>query len=95
MELAREKKFGSEPSGVNLSEKIALLHSEVSEAFEAYRHKKIKGKHGFNEEMADILIRVLHLCGIFKIDISKEFSKKIKFNKKRSWDWSKLNESHS
>jgi len=95
MDLAKEKKFGTKPGEIDVSEKIALLHTEVSEAYEAYRKKKMSGRHGFNEELADILIRVLHLGGIFKIDLEKEILKKLKLNKSRDWDWEKLNETHS
>ena len=38
MKQAKEKGFGTKPEDVNVAEKIALIHSEISEAFEAYRH---------------------------------------------------------
>lgn len=90
--LAKEKGFGTTPQDIHVGEKIALIHSEVSEAFEAYRHKNIDGKDGFKEELADIILRVLHLCAVFEIDIEQEILKKIKFNQNRIWDWKKLNE---
>ncbi len=92
MQQAREKDFGTEPEEVNVGEKMALLHSEVSEAFEAYRHDNIEGKDGFKEELGDVLQRTLHICGIFNIDIEKEIYDKIEKNKDREWDWDKLNE---
>jgi NTP pyrophosphatase (non-canonical NTP hydrolase) len=78
-----------------VAEKIALIHSEVSEAFESYRQKNINGKDGFKEELGDDLTRILHLCGIFNIDVEKEVLKKLKSNKTRNWNWQKLNEKHS
>ncbi|MFZ3054554.1 MAG: MazG nucleotide pyrophosphohydrolase domain-containing protein [Minisyncoccales bacterium] len=95
MEQAKEKGFGVKPEDINVAEKIALIHSEVSEAFEAYRHKNIDGKDGFEEELGDIVQRVLHLCGIFNIDIEKSIIKKMESNKDRKWEWDKMNENHN
>ena len=95
LEQAREKGFGIKPEDINVGEKIALIHSEVSEAFEAYRHKNIDGKDGFKEELGDTLQRILHLCGIFDIDIEKEILKKIESNKTRNWNFDQMNEKHT
>jgi len=95
MTQAKKKKFGTKPQDICVGEKFALLHCEVSEAYEAYRHNNIDGKDGFKEELGDILTRLLHLAGIFNIDLQKELLKKVKFNKKRTWDWQNLNEKHS
>jgi len=95
MEQASLKGFGVKPEEINVAEKIALIHSEVSEAFEAYRQKNMDGKDGFKEELGDALQRILHLCGIFGIDIEREILKKIKNNKDRKWDWDKMNEKHA
>ena len=94
MRQAKEKGFGTKPKETNVPEKIALIHSEISEAFEAYRHKKIKGKNGFEEELGDALQRIFHLCGTLDIDIEKVILKKLGSNKGRKWDWKKLNETH-
>ena len=95
MQQAKEKGFGIKPEEINVAEKIALIHSEVSEAFEAYRHKNIDGKDGFTEELGDVIQRILHLCGIFNIDIEKSIIKKLEANKTREWDWDKMNEKHN
>lgn len=63
-----------------VSELLALIHSEVSEALEADRKND---KEGFREELADIVIRVFDLCGGLKIDLESEIKKKIEKNKKR------------
>lgn len=92
---AKEKGFGATPAEINVAEKIALIHSEISEAFEAYRHKNIDGKDGFKEELGDAIQRILHLAGVFDIDIEAEILKKIESNKNRKWDWKEMNENHS
>ena len=95
MEQAKQKGFGVKPEDINVAEKIALIHSETSEAFEAYRHKNIDGKDGFKEELGDAIQRILHLCGVFDIDVEESIIKKIESNKERAWDWDKMNEKHS
>ena len=90
LEQAKQKGFGTKPEEINVGEKIALIHSEVSEAYEAYRHKNIDGKDGFKEELGDVIQRVLHLCGIFEIDIEAEIIKKYQSNQNRNWDFSKI-----
>lgn len=94
MKQAEEKGFGVRPAEINVSEKIALIHSEVSEAFEAYRHQNIDGKDGFKEELGDVLMRLMHLAGVMGVDLELEVLKKINYNKDRLWDWEKMNEEH-
>lgn len=95
LEQAKQKGFGVKPEEINVAEKIALIHSEISEAYEAYRHKNIDGKDGFKEELGDALTRILHLAGIFDINIEDEVLKKLTDNKNRHWNWDRMNESHS
>jgi NTP pyrophosphatase (non-canonical NTP hydrolase) len=95
MKIAEDKKFGVKPEEINMLEKFALIHSEVSEAMEAYRRKNMEGKDGFSEELADAVIRIMHLAGIHKIDLEKEILKKLASNQDREWPWKKYNETHS
>jgi len=95
MDQAKQKGFGTTPEDINVPEKITLLHSEISEAYSAYRHKNMIGKDGFAEELGDSIQRILQLCGIFDIDIEQEILKKLESNKDREWKWKSMNEEHS
>ena len=94
MQQAKEKGWGTTKEEINVAEKIALIHSEVSEAYEAYRHKNIDSKDGFKEELGDIITRVFQLAFIFDVDLEKEILKKIEKNKCRTWDWKNMNENN-
>lgn len=59
---------------------IALIHSEASEALEAFR---TNDPANFREEMADVLIRVLDCLGGLQIDIASEVRTKLEKNKTR------------
>ncbi|MDO8582101.1 MAG: MazG nucleotide pyrophosphohydrolase domain-containing protein [bacterium] len=85
MALAKKKGWGTIPDDVIFSEKIALLHGEVAEALEAYRKRNINGKDGVAEELGDIILRTLHLAGIYKIDVVKAVQKKLMRNAGRDW----------
>lgn len=71
MQQALEKGFGTRPEEIVVSEKIALIHSEISEAYDAHLKNNIEEKDGFKEEMGDVLQRVLHLSGIFEIEFKE------------------------
>lgn len=65
---------------LSIGDALALIHSEVSEALDAYRNDD---KENFSEEMADITIRVLHVCGDLNIDLTKAVNDKMLKNTKR------------
>ena len=68
---------------------IALMHTELSEAFEEYRNNKPlhyieNGKpEGFAVELADVIIRILDWAGHEKIDMEKIILEKHKYNATR------------
>lgn len=66
----------------NIPEMLCLVHSEVSEALEAYR---INDEANFGEELADIVIRVLDMCEAFGIDLETEIAKKHSKNCERPY----------
>ena len=56
-----------------IPELICLLHSECSEALEAYRNNDMEN---FPEELADIAIRLLDTAGGLGINLEREIEKK-------------------
>lgn len=91
LKLAAAKRWGTTIGEINVLEKFALIHSEVSEALEAYRNDRYEGKDCVKEEFADIIIRVLHLAAVLEIpNLEEEIYKKISANYDR--DWSLKNE---
>ena len=66
----------------NNYELIALMHSELSEALEAYR----KGDDGHVvEEFADVLIRIFDMCAARGMDLERAVKEKMAFNKTRPY----------
>lgn len=88
-----ESGWYDDPGDFNIGEKLALIHSEVSEALEVARVSLSNiaqamydndGKPiGFDSEMADIVIRVADLCGHLHIDLERAVGEKMAFNKIR------------
>jgi len=68
-----------------ISQKIALIQSELGEALEAMRHNKygLEEKDTFEDEIADSLFRIFDLCGMLGIDIEKQLRWKRNHNKSR------------
>lgn len=89
----------SEPQGINhdrVASKLALVHSEISEALEDLRDEKIvmrlvtnsKGLSepvGLEVELADAVIRILDLAQGLGLDIENAIYEKMIYNQKREY----------
>jgi len=61
---------------------LCLIHSEVSEALEAFR----KGDDAnFAEELADVAIRLFDAAEGYGVNLEKEIAKKHEYNRHRSY----------
>jgi NTP pyrophosphatase (non-canonical NTP hydrolase) len=87
-ETAIEKGFWDKPKNFDVfGNKLALIHSEVTEVLEAMR--KNKGSEEIVEEMVDILIRTLDLYasmrngGFVEHSLDEVLFKKMEINKER------------
>lgn len=62
--------------------KLMLIVTEVSEAAEAVRDRNYEG---LEEELAHVIIRVLHMTAGLGIDIDKAVTDKMKYNRARPY----------
>jgi len=77
----------------SFGELIALCHSELSEALEEYRKgfkENVTYFHnqkpeGIPIELADAVIRIMDMCGLYGIDLEEAIETKMKYNKTRTW----------
>lgn len=71
----------------NDGEIIALMHSELSEGLEYLRNKVKLSDHipftGIEEELADVIIRIMDYGVARKLDIARALLSKINFNESR------------
>ncbi len=72
---------------VNVAEKLALIHSEISEALEAHRKDlmddKLPHRKGLEVELADAVIRIFDLAGGLGLDLAGAYIEKMDYNATR------------
>ena len=85
--LAEECRIRTRFGKALVAEKLALVHSEVSEGLEGHRKglmdDKLPHRGMLEVEMADAVIRILDLCGAMKLDLAGAIFEKLAYNKTR------------
>ena len=86
-DLAYEARLGTRLGKALVAEKLALVHSEVSEALEGARKNlqddKLPHRKMIEVELADTVIRIFDLAGALKLDIGAAIQEKRKYNQTR------------
>jgi len=87
-DIAKEKGWWN--GDRNDGELIALMHSELSECLEGMRHNNPQSDHILNftiveEELADVIIRIMDFAAQRKYKVAEALMEKINFNKSREY----------
>ena len=82
--LAEECRIRTRFGKALVAEKLALIHSEISEAMEGARKNlmddKLPHRKMIEVELADALIRILDLAGALQLDLAGAIQEKLAYN---------------
>ena len=82
--LAEECRIRTRFGKALVAEKLALIHSEVSEAMEGARKNlmddKLPHRKMLEVELADAVIRILDLAGALQLDLAGAIQEKLAYN---------------
>lgn len=85
--LAEECRIRTRFGKALVAEKLALIHSEVSEAMEGARKNlmddKLPHRKMIEVELADAMIRILDLAGALQLDLAGAIQEKLAYNQTR------------
>lgn len=72
----------------NVAEMLCLIHSEISEALEGHRKRKmddhLPNRKSIEVELADALIRICDLAGYLQLDLGGAVDDKMAYNLRRT-----------
>jgi len=83
----QEARAGTRFGKALVAEKLALVHSEISEALEGHRKNKMDDhlphRKSIEVELADAIIRIGDLAGALQLDLGGAIEEKMAYNKVR------------
>jgi NTP pyrophosphatase (non-canonical NTP hydrolase) len=82
-QMADAKGFSADPA--RIWEMLALIHTEISEATDAY--KKGNPLEEVGQELSDAIIRILHLLSALDLDAEELFEHKMEVNWARPYKY--------
>jgi NTP pyrophosphatase (non-canonical NTP hydrolase) len=87
-DLETRKNLAENISPMLVATKLALIHSEVSEALEGYRtnsmDEKLPDHPAITVELADALIRIFDLAGAMQLNLAEALYEKMLYNRSRA-----------